>query len=169
MKNHFSQSAKDVIVVQQLRVEARPDERQLFLEEGRASAILGLIPAPERHPNVLAMVGCCLEKPPLILTYEFCPNGDLKTFLINNRGNFYSIFLTFSKKNHDYSSICFHPGNFHLFDQNNLSLRFCRDVTSGLAFLHRVKCVPRDLAARTCQIDKFYNVKVISDLLVELS
>jgi hypothetical protein len=79
---------KDVVVVQQLRVEACPEEKQLFLEEGRASAILGLIPAPERHPNVLAMVGCCLEKPPLILTYEFCPNGDLKTFLRKNRGNF---------------------------------------------------------------------------------
>jgi hypothetical protein len=29
-----------------------------------------------------------------------------------------------------------------------------------VSHLHRLDCIPKDLAARTCQVDHFYNVKV---------
>ena len=48
----------------------------------------------------------------------------------------------------------------HQLEADNLILRFCRDITSGLSHLHRTNCIPNDLTARTCQVDHFYNVKV---------
>jgi hypothetical protein len=77
----------DVVVVQQLRDESKVSERNLFFEEARAAAIMGSTSAAERHPNVLCLIGFCLDKPPLLLVYEFCSHGDLKTFLRANRGN----------------------------------------------------------------------------------
>ena len=79
----------DVVVVQQLREEAKVSERNLFFEEARASALLGTTPPAERHPNVLTMVGFCLDKPPYLMVYEFCSHGDLKTFLRANRGDIF--------------------------------------------------------------------------------
>ena len=58
------------------------------------------------------------------------------------------------------------PDLVHQFEDENLILRFCRDVTSGLLFLHKSNCIPNDLAARTCQVDHFYNIKVTFNQLL---
>ena len=48
---------------------------------------------------------------------------------------------------------------------SGLILRFCRNVTSGLSFLHEFDCIPQDLAARCCQVTSTMEVKVlITDL-----
>ena len=83
----------DVVVVQQLREEAKVSERNLFFEEARASALVGSTSPAERHPNVLTMVGFCLDKPPYLMVYEFCSHGDLKTFLRVNRGEIFCYIL----------------------------------------------------------------------------
>ena len=43
---------------------------------------------------------------------------------------------------------------------SGLMLRFCKNVTSGINFLHGVDCIPYDLAARCCQVTSALEVKV---------
>jgi hypothetical protein len=71
-----------------LRLKLILNRLQVFFNQAKIflKSTLGLTLAAERHPNVLSLVGFCLEKPPLLLLHEFCVHGDLKTFLRANRG-----------------------------------------------------------------------------------
>ena len=78
------QSAMDVVVVL-LKDEATQHETQDFLDEAVfwAEATFNR-PA---HPNLVKLLGVCLESIPYLMIYETCEfESDLKTFLINGRG-----------------------------------------------------------------------------------
>jgi serine/threonine protein kinase len=48
----------------------------------------------------------------------------------------------------------------HQLQEEGLVLRFCKQITSGVAALHSVGVVPNDLALRCCQLTADLNVKV---------
>ena len=58
----------------------------------------------------------------------------------------------------------FHKNNFtdqmYLIHEEGLLLRFCQQITSGMARLHQIDAIPKDLAARCCQVTHDHNIKV---------
>ena len=63
-------------VVKILRPESDADEHVRFLNSVRPLLQL------EQHPNVVQLLGCCLETAPLLVLMQHCANGDLKQFLL---------------------------------------------------------------------------------------
>ena len=37
-----------------------------------------------RHPNLVALLGCCVERDECFLVYELCPSGSLSEWLFGN-------------------------------------------------------------------------------------
>ncbi len=68
------------VVVQILKEEATMEEEIGFREISRPSL------SGAGHPNVLRLVGHCYEAVPRLQIYELCRLGDLKTFMVENRG-----------------------------------------------------------------------------------
>lgn len=42
-----------------------------------------------RHPNLVALMGCCVRKNECFLIYELCPNGNLSEWLFGNALTFF--------------------------------------------------------------------------------
>ena len=92
----FEKSKDQPVIVSMLKEEANVDEKRTFLEETRFAAQysfvpedavnLGRITKRDGSENVVRLIGICLETPPFLAIYEECPQGDLKTFLLNSRG-----------------------------------------------------------------------------------
>ncbi|XP_071814079.1 uncharacterized protein [Apostichopus japonicus] len=112
---------KTRVVVKQLRDSATPDEQVMFVKEVQPYREVN-------HPNVLMLMGQCLETSPLLLIMEYAPNGDLKAFLQRNKDKTQS------------------------FAQDDVQLKMATDVVSGLLWLHQKDFVHIDLAARNCQV-----------------
>ncbi|KAG8232366.1 hypothetical protein J437_LFUL008834, partial [Ladona fulva] len=66
------------VVVKILHGDATPTDQMYFLHEVRY--LRELTP----HPNILALLGRCLETDPFLIILEGSPNGDLKTYLKRN-------------------------------------------------------------------------------------
>lgn len=96
------------------------EQKRKFLQEGR-------ILKQYDHPNVVKLVGICVQKQPIMIVMELVPGGSLLTFLRNNAAN-----LT-----------------------ERRLLRMCRDVAAGMRYLESRNCIHRDLAARNCLIGEF--------------
>ena len=91
-----------------------PDEqKKKFLQEGR-------ILKQYEHPNVVRLIGICVQKQPIMIVMELVPGGSLLNFL--------------RQKNN------------HLSVRQMLSM--CADVASGMAYLESRNCIHRDLAVR---------------------
>lgn len=112
---------KTRVVVKQLRDSATPDEQVMFAKEVQPYREVN-------HPNVMMLLGQCLETSPLLLIMEYAPNGDLKAFLRKNKDKTQS------------------------FAQDDVQLKMATDVISGLLWLHQADFVHIDLAARNCQV-----------------
>ncbi len=97
-----------------------PDEqKKKFLQEGR-------ILKQYEHPNVVRLIGICVQKQPIMIVMELVPGGSLLNFL--------------RQKNN------------HLSVRQMLSM--CADVASGMAYLESRNCIHRDLAVRNCLVGK---------------
>ena len=83
------------VIVCMLKEEANLAEKRSFLEDIQFAAQFSFL--PEDNPNadiakedgaknVIKLIGACVENPPFLAIYEECPQGDLKTFLLNSRG-----------------------------------------------------------------------------------
>jgi tyrosine kinase 2 len=68
------------VVVQILKEEATMEEEIGFREISTASRLA------EGHTNVLKLVGSCFDAIPRLHVYEYCQMGDLKTFMVDNKG-----------------------------------------------------------------------------------
>lgn len=65
------------VIVKLLREDANGVEQMRFLDESRMYR-------DGNHGNILKLLGHSIEKLPFLLIMEFCPQGDLKSFLISN-------------------------------------------------------------------------------------
>ena len=97
-----------------------PDEqKKKFLQEGR-------ILKQYEHPNVVRLIGICVQKQPIMIVMELVPGGSLLNYLRQK--------------------------NVHL--TNRQLLAMCVDVASGMAYLESRNCIHRDLAVRNCLVGK---------------
>ncbi|GLH02940.1 Tyrosine-protein kinase transmembrane receptor Ror [Gryllus bimaculatus] len=117
------------VVVKILHEDATPTDHMFFLHEARPYRDL-------RHPNVLRLVGRCLETDPFLVVLEACTSGDLKSFLSQNISTAEAL------------------------SQQGVTLLMCCQVAAGLQFMHQHGFVHTDLAARNCLVTSDLTVKI---------
>nr|CAI5819803.1 unnamed protein product [Callosobruchus analis] len=109
------------VVVRILDATSSQKEKVLFLQDA-------FIYKCGHHPNILALIGRCLDTVPFLLLQEYCPQGDLKAYLRANKANAEKLL------------------------SGEYPLLWCCQLTSALKFLHHNKICHPDLAARNCQL-----------------
>ncbi len=67
------------VAIKQLKANADELERREFLAEMEILKQIG------RHPNIVALYGCCTLQHPQCVVMEYVPYGDLKQYLQNLR------------------------------------------------------------------------------------
>uniref|UniRef100_A0A8D8RSL3 non-specific protein-tyrosine kinase n=1 Tax=Cacopsylla melanoneura TaxID=428564 RepID=A0A8D8RSL3_9HEMI len=113
------------VAVKTCRVTVPEEQKRKFLQEGR-------ILKQYDHPNVVKLIGICVQKQPIMIVMELVAGGSLLTFLRNN-----AMSLVIKQL-----------------------LNMCRDAAAGMCYLENKNCIHRDLAARNCLIGKDNIVKI---------
>lgn len=118
-------SCKTEVAVKTCKVTLPDEQKKKFLQEGR-------ILKQYDHPNVVKLIGICVQKQPIMIVMELVPGGSLLTYLKNNKS-------TISQKE---------------------QLRMCKDAAAGMRYLESKSCIHRDLAARNCLVGYETIVKI---------
>ncbi len=101
------------------------DEKAKFLQAAKETL-------KYKHKNIVIVHGVAADRPPVKIVMEFCPGGDLATFLKKNRGQ-----TTLDDK-----------------------MRYCAEAVAGMKYLARKGCIHRDLAARNCLLGEHGQLKI---------
>jgi len=96
------------------------------------------------HQNIVNLLGACSKSGKLCVILEYCPYGDLSSFLRDKRSIFQP---SWNRVEDSFSSV------FTYFDLANFTYQIAR----GMDFLASKKCVHRDLAARNILVSKDHN------------
>ncbi|XP_031120708.1 probable leucine-rich repeat receptor-like serine/threonine-protein kinase At3g14840 isoform X2 [Ipomoea triloba] len=119
-----------VIAVKQLSTKSRQGYREFLNEIGMISC--------QQHPNLVKLYGCCVERKPLLLVYEYMENNSLAHAL-------------------------FGPEELGLKIDWPTRQNICVGIAKGLAFLHEestIKVVHRDIKTTNVLLDKELNPKI---------
>ncbi|CAO2818023.1 unnamed protein product [Amaranthus hypochondriacus] len=111
-------------------------KRSKFVDETQIEQFINelILLARVRHPNVVRLVGCCLEVEVPLLVYEFISNGTLYDHIHNkNGGSWYSW---------------------------NNCLRIAMDSANALAYIHSIPIIHRDIKSSNILLDDCYMAKV---------
>ncbi|VDK75613.1 unnamed protein product [Litomosoides sigmodontis] len=84
------------------------------------------------HKHVVRILGVAVHEHPLMIIMENCPGGSLLSYLRKEKGK-----ITLSVK-----------------------LRFTTEAADGMAYLHKQKCIHRDVAARNVLLSGKLDVKI---------
>ncbi|KFM74587.1 Tyrosine-protein kinase Fer, partial [Stegodyphus mimosarum] len=115
------------VAVKTCRMNLPDEQKKRFLQEGR-------ILKQYDHPNIVKLIGICVQKQPIMIVMELVPGGSLLNFLRNHK---HSLIIT------------------------DL-LTMCLEAARGMEYLESKNCIHRDLAARNCLVGH-NNVVKISD------
>uniref|UniRef100_A0A023F4U3 Tyrosine-protein kinase n=1 Tax=Triatoma infestans TaxID=30076 RepID=A0A023F4U3_TRIIF len=115
------------VAVKTCRITVAEEHKRKFLQEGR-------ILKQYDHPNIVKLIGICVQKQPIMIVMELVVGGSLLTHLRNN-----STVVTTKQL-----------------------LMMCRDAAAGMRYLESKNCIHRDLAARNCLVGE-NNIVKISD------
>ncbi|XP_022108626.1 tyrosine kinase receptor Cad96Ca-like [Acanthaster planci] len=129
------------VAVKTLKDEANNLQRRDMLRE------LELMKKLPDHPNVVKLLGFCVDQDPLYIIVEYLTRGNLKNLLKQSR----------SKGGRVYR-------NLHGISKSLAStdlIMFAKDTADGMEFISSQKCIHRDLAAR--------NVLVADDMTCKVS
>lgn len=118
------------IAVKQLSSKSKQGNREFLNEIGMISAV--------QHPNLVKLIGCCIEERQLLLVYEYMENNSLALALFGPEK---------SRLKLDWGRRC----------------KICLGIARGLAYLHeesRLKIVHRDIKATNVLLDKDLRAKI---------
>ncbi|XP_056143856.1 LOW QUALITY PROTEIN: serine/threonine-protein kinase LMTK1-like [Lampris incognitus] len=117
------------VVVKELKASASVQDQMHFLEEVQPYRSL-------QHPALLQCLAQCSEVTPYLLVMEFCPLGDLKSYLRSCR-----------------------VADAEAQDPLILQRMAC-EIASGLLHLHKYNFIHSDLALRNCLVTSELTVKI---------
>ncbi|XP_078688780.1 fibroblast growth factor receptor 1-like isoform X1 [Branchiostoma floridae x Branchiostoma belcheri] len=144
-KAHFvhdqARSSTMIVAVKTVKAHASSEVRDDMLKELRM--MMRLL---DPHPNVVTLLGYCTKSDPVMLVVEYVPNGDLLSFLRNDRAS----------RNVTYANL--HTESRTL--QNTDLISFAWQVSKGMCYLASKQCIHRDLAARNVLVGKNKTCKV---------
>ncbi|KAF5305505.1 hypothetical protein FQA39_LY01596 [Lamprigera yunnana] len=123
-KAQLKSTGQDV-AVKTCRVTLPEEHKKKFLQEGR-------ILKQYDHPNIVKLIGICVQKQPIMIVMELVPGGSLLTFLRKN-----ATILT-----------------------EGQLMNMCFDASAGMRYLESKNCIHRDLAARNCLVGYTNTVKI---------
>jgi serine/threonine protein kinase len=104
------------------------------------------------HPNVMSLIGVCLDGEMPLIIMPFMSNGSVLEFVKSHREEMF---------------LCSHAGMELIQSPRKTFLGLCHQITKGMAYLSEQKFVHRDLAARNCMIDWHGAIKVADFGLTE--
>ncbi|XP_059085701.1 proto-oncogene tyrosine-protein kinase ROS-like isoform X2 [Tigriopus californicus] len=110
------------VAIKMLGKNATNEERVKFLKEGLAMSMF-------KHPNIIHLIGICLDNNPPCLVLELMEGGDL---------------LAYFKR-------CRDPGSQYKLTLADLG-QICCDVAKGCTYLSDMQYIHRDIAARNCLV-----------------
>uniref|UniRef100_A0AAR5PH33 Tyrosine-protein kinase n=1 Tax=Dendroctonus ponderosae TaxID=77166 RepID=A0AAR5PH33_DENPD len=116
-------NSNEVVAVKTCRVTLPEEHKKKFLQEGR-------ILKQYDHPNIVKLIGICVQKQPIMIVMELVPGGSLLTFL--------------RKKSNSLGE--------------GQLMKMCLDAAAGMRYLESKNCIHRDLAARNCLVGKRKNI-----------
>ena len=105
------------------------------------------------HPNILRLLGVCVDQEPLCMIFEFMELGDLNNFLRQNSSNRLGSNPSLNRCGQLGSG-----GRCSLSSQQLVCIAV--DVASGLDYLAQNHFVHRDLATRNCLVSRNLRVKI---------
>ncbi|XP_011305434.1 tyrosine-protein kinase Fps85D isoform X1 [Fopius arisanus] len=118
-------SCQTEVAVKTCKVTLPDEQKRKFLQEGR-------ILKQYDHPNIVKLIGICVQKQPIMIVMELVAGGSLLTYLRKNS-----------------SSI-----------SQREQFRMCKDAAAGMRYLESKYCIHRDLAARNCLVGNESIVKI---------
>lgn len=118
-------TCKTEVAVKTCKVTLPDEQKRKFLQEGR-------ILKQYDHPNIVKLIGICVQKQPIMIVMELVPGGSLLTYLRKNTS-------TITQRE---------------------QLRMCKDAAAGMSYLESKYCIHRDLAARNCLVGYECIVKI---------
>ena len=128
------------VAVKILKEGASPQTKKEFFHE---AALMHAF----NHPNIVKLLGVCVEQEPLCMVFEFMELGDLNNFLRHNSSRW---------QESSVSRLGAPKYNIGLVTQVGMSL----DITAGLAYLAENHYVHRDLATRNCLVGSDIRIKI---------
>lgn len=118
-------SSKRQVAVKTCRMALPDEQKRKFLQEGR-------ILKQYDHPNIVKLIGICVQKQPIMIVMELVAGGSLLSYLRKNANGLSAKQMT----------------------------GMCRDAAAGMRYLESKNCIHRDLAARNCLIGLENTVKI---------
>ncbi|KAJ8675221.1 hypothetical protein QAD02_011007 [Eretmocerus hayati] len=118
-------TCKTEVAVKTCKVTLPDEQKRKFLQEGR-------ILKQYDHPNIVKLIGICVQKQPIMIVMELVPGGSLLTYLRKNAASI----------------------------TNEEQLQMCKDAAAGMCYLESKYCIHRDLAARNCLVGYESTVKI---------
>lgn len=143
----FSEITATPVAVKTVKMNASLKVKQEFKREVELMSFL-------QHPNIICLLGVCINEQPMCMLFEFMSNGDLHEYLVTNYVQ------------SDELSIDDYCENFALTEGANCRLHL-RDllyissqIAAGMEYLSAHHYVHRDLAARNCLVGDNLIVKI---------
>ena len=144
-------SAPDIYGPQETKVAIKQVKN--MLDDEQINAIVGemkILSNLKMHPNLVNLLGACrseLHLNEMYLLLEYCPFGDLKQFLVNNKKQFENCLNNV-------------PGHLESMFNSQLLLEWSYSIAKGLQYLTKAKIMHGDLAARNILIGENYVAKI---------
>jgi serine/threonine protein kinase len=113
------------VAIKKLKDNASPEEKRDFLQEAKLLANFD-------HPNIVHLIGICLDRGSTLIIMELMLGGDLIRYMQENtpcQTNNYAEDLTYDDL-----------------------LKICLDIANGCCYLEDMDYIHRDLAARNCLV-----------------
>ncbi|XP_072049437.1 tyrosine kinase receptor Cad96Ca-like isoform X3 [Amphiura filiformis] len=134
-KGIVTKGVETVVAVKMLHETSTEDDKMNFLKE------VEMYKSLKPHPNIIGMLGTCIDKEPYYIIMEFASEGNLQSHLekIRKHGNPTCSNLQ-SANNHNNST--------HQFLTPNEIMTFAAQIARGMVYLADQQCVHRDLATR---------------------
>lgn len=118
-------STKLMVAIKKLKDNASAEEKRDFLQEAKLLANFD-------HPNIVHLIGICLDRGTTLIVMELMLGGDLIRYMQENTPNSMNNFAD----NLTYDDL----------------LKVCLDIANGCCYLEDMDYIHRDLAARNCLV-----------------